>query len=92
FDPVASQSAGVFVPLAGAQWSEQVHPYFRIDGRISYRYNRPKWSGVISLDVHNATSRKNTNSVAYNAETNETYFRQYPGGDFIPVLSFQFDF
>ena len=92
YDPVASQAAGVFVPLAGAQWSEQVNPYFRIDGRISYRYNRPKWSGVISLDVQNATSRKNTNSVAYNAETNETFFRQYPGGDFIPVLSFQFDF
>lgn len=92
YDPAASLAEGTFIPLAGATWSEQVNPYFRIDGRISYRYNRPKWSGVISLDVQNATSRKNTNSVAYNAETNETYFRQYPGSDFIPVLSFQFDF
>lgn len=92
FDPVLSARQGTYVPLAGAWWDGQVDPYWRIDARLAYRYNAPKLSGAISLDIQNLTSRKNISSVGYDGATNALYFRRYPGGDFIPVLAFQFDF
>lgn len=92
FDPVLSAQRGTYVPLAGAWWDGQVDPYWRVDARLAYRYNAPKLSGSISLDIQNLTSRKNISSVGYDAANNALFFRRYPGGDFIPVLAFQFDF
>lgn len=92
FDPVLSAQRGTYVPLANAWWEGQVDPYWRIDARLAYRYNAPKLSGSISLDIQNLTSRKNISSVGYDAASNSLNFRRYPGGDFIPVLAFQFDF
>ncbi|WP_235297481.1 TonB-dependent receptor [Portibacter marinus] len=92
YDPILSAAENRFVPLAGSFWSEQVSPYSRIDSRIAYRYNKKRYSGAISLDIQNLTNRKSPNRVAYNAETNELEFRNFDGGDFIPVLSFVFDF
>ena len=91
-DPVASAAAGRYIQLAGAEWSGQVPAYMRVDARIAYRYNAKRFSGAISLDVQNLTSRRNINAVSYDATTNELVNRNYPGGDFIPVLAFQFDF
>ncbi len=91
-DPVASAADGRYVPLAGAEWSEQVPAYFRIDARMAYRYNAKKFSGSISLDIQNLTSQRNINAVGYNALSNTLENLNYPGGDFIPVLAFQFDF
>ncbi len=92
FDPVLSAAAGKYVPQAGAYWTGQVSPYFRIDARLSYRYSKKKWSGNISLDIQNVTSHKNQNRADYNAAKNELRISHYPGGDFIPVLAFTFDF
>lgn len=92
YDPVASAAAGTYVPLNNAWWTGQVSPYWRVDSRISYRYNGKRMSGSINLDIQNLTGHKNENRAAYNAATNELTFRNYPGGDFIPVLSFVFDF
>lgn len=91
-DPIASAAEGRYVQLAGAEWSEQVPAYMRVDARLAYRYNAKKFSGSISLDIQNLTSRRNINAVAYDATTNQLVNRNYPGGDFIPVLAFQFDF
>ncbi|MEL6926862.1 MAG: hypothetical protein AAFO94_22670, partial [Bacteroidota bacterium] len=49
FDPTLSGQLGRFIALEGAQWSEQVGPYFRVDGRISFRANKPKYASIISL-------------------------------------------
>jgi hypothetical protein len=92
YDAVASAAEGRYVTLAGQEWSGQVPVYFRIDARIAYRYNAKRFSGSISLDIQNLTSHQNINAVAYNAVANTLDFRNYPGGDFIPVLAFQFDF
>ncbi|WNJ20653.1 TonB-dependent receptor domain-containing protein [Pontibacter sp. G13] len=72
-------------------WSGQVDPYFRVDGRIGYRFNKPKGSYQISLDVQNFTNRKNMHSISWSAETQDLYARRHTTG-FIPVLSFQWDF
>ncbi len=91
-DPVLSAIEKQFVPLANSFWKSQVTPYSRVDSRIAYRFNRKRLSGSISLDVQNLTNKKNLKGVSYNAETNELGFRNFDGGDFIPVLNFVFDF
>lgn len=90
-DPILSDEAGTYIPLANSFYAGQVTPYFRVDSRISYRYNSKKFSGSINLDVQNLTNRKNLNGARYNTTTNELDFRRFDGGDFIPVLSFVFD-
>ena len=92
YDPIASAAESRYVMLAGEEWSAQVPAYKRVDARIAYRYNAKRFSGSISLDIQNLTSERNINAVAYNSLDNALEFRNYPGGDFIPVLAFQFDF
>ncbi|MDA9774164.1 TonB-dependent receptor [Saprospiraceae bacterium] len=92
YDPILSAEAGRYVPQENAFWASQVTPYSRVDSRISYRFNKKRYSGSINLDIQNLTNKKNLNGVAYNAETNELDFRRFDGGDFIPVLSFVVDF
>ncbi len=91
-DPSLSAQEQKFVPLANSFWASQVTPYSRIDSRISYRFNKKRLSGSISLDIQNLTNKKNLNGVSYNAETNELRFNNFDGGEFIPVLNFVFDF
>jgi outer membrane receptor protein involved in Fe transport len=80
------------VELAGQEWTGQVPAYFRIDARLAYRFNHPKYSGQVSLDIQNVTSKANVNSVGYDPVSNSTYFRKYDGVSFIPILAVQFDF
>lgn len=92
FDPNLSAASRQYVPLANSFYAAQVTPYSRVDSRIAYRYNKKRFSGSISLDIQNLTNTKNLKGVSYNAELNELDFRVFDGGDFIPVLSFVFDF
>ena len=92
YDPVLSAASQEYVPLANSFYASQVTPYSRVDSRISYRYNKKRFSGSISLDIQNLTNTKNLKGVSYNAELNELDFSRFDGGDFIPVLSFVFDF
>ncbi len=91
-DPVLSLEQNRYVPLANSFYAGQVTPYSRIDSRISYRYNKKRYSGSISLDIQNLTGKKNLNGTSYNAVSNELEFRRFDGGDFIPVLSLVWDF
>lgn len=91
FDPVLSQQEGRFIPLDGAANEGQVDPYFRIDGRISFRKNNKRTSSILSLDVQNIMDRRNPNNIQYNPVTNDLEFRRHPSG-LIPVLSYQIDF
>jgi hypothetical protein len=92
YDPVKSAIAGTYVALAGAEMSSQMPPYWKIDGRIAYRFNRPKWAMNISVDVSNISGHKNPSDVGYNANTNEMYYTYHSGMDLIPLFSFQVDF
>ena len=90
-DPVRSAEETRFIPLAGAEWSEQVDPYLRVDTRLSFRKEKPKYSYILSLDIQNATNRFNPHSVGYDAINNRLSFNRHTGG-LIPVLSYQIDF
>lgn len=92
YDPVKSAEKGAYVELDGAQWSQQVAPYMRFDGRIAWRKNHPRYTFNLSLDIQNISSRANINSVGYDPLKNTVYFSAYDGSDFIPILGAQWDF
>lgn len=82
---------GAFVSDYSRVWADQVNPYSRIDARIAYRFNRPKYAGLISLDIQNVTDRRNPRGITWNSDTRLLSPRNHPSG-LIPVLSFQSDF
>jgi len=90
-DPVASARLGSYIPLKTKEWTSQVKPYFRIDSRVAYRFNRKGFYGHLSLDIQNLTNHRNISFVSYDAVANRLNFTRF-GGGFIPVLSFQMDF
>ena len=90
-DVNASLEQGSYIADYSRSWEEQVNPYFRIDTRVSYRYNKPKFAGIISLDIQNVMNKQNNNRAGYDPVNNVLTFRDHPSG-LIPVLSFQFDF
>lgn len=92
YDPVLSAAQGRYVEWKGHEWTGQVPAYFRLDTRVAYRFNHPKYAGQVSLDIQNLTSKANVNSVGFDPVLNTTYFRRYDGASFIPVLAVQFDF
>jgi hypothetical protein len=92
YDPEKSAKARQYIVLAGSEMTAQNPAYWKIDGRIAYRFNRPKWAMNISVDVSNITGHKNVSDVGYNATTNEMYYEHHSGMDLIPLFSFQVDF
>lgn len=66
--------------------------YWKLDGRLAYRFSTQKTAMNISLDMSNLTGHKNPNSVGYDSKLNELFFYYHSGNDFIPLLSIQVDF
>ncbi|HBB93220.1 MAG TPA: hypothetical protein DC042_16265 [Bacteroidales bacterium] len=91
-DPVKSAAEGEYVALEGGFNASRMPAYWKFDGRIAYRFSRPKYAMNISLDMSNLTGHKNPNSVGYDADRNEVFFYYHTGNDFIPLLNIQIDF
>ncbi len=91
-DVAASDIENRYVAQQDQTNALQIPPYWRFDGRIAYRFSRPKFAMNISFDVANITAHNNPSSMAYNAWDNELYLRYHPGDDFIPLLNIQIDF
>lgn len=89
-DEVQSREAQEFVAKSGAAFTEGVGEYFRIDLRAAYRKNLKKSAYTISLDVQNATNRRNVRDQIYDPGYNQLVNRFQSG--LIPVISFQIDF
>lgn len=64
--------------------------YFRLDASIYYRLNRPKAAHRISLDVQNATNRKNIDRAFFNPNTGqlETDLQL----ELIPFINYRIEF
>ncbi len=90
-DLAASIEKGYYVRQENAFYEGQVPAYKRLDVRISYRFNKKKYAGILNLDIQNVFNRINASSVGYNAVTQQTYV-QYRGSGLVPVLSYQVDF
>ncbi len=71
----------------------QFRPYFRLDAKISFRWNRPKVSHEFSIDMVNLTNHKNILTL--------TYVPDHPSGNpvqeeyqlgFLPIFYYKIDF
>jgi hypothetical protein len=69
-------------------YSQHLPDFFRIDLGLKYRFNRPGYSWVLSLDVQNAIDRKNVLGYEYNG------LIRIPseGMGLVPILNFRFEF
>ncbi len=71
----------------------QFRPYFRLDAKVSFRWNRPKVSHEFSIDMINLTNHKNILTL--------TYVPDHPSGNpiqeeyqlgFLPIFFYKIDF
>jgi hypothetical protein len=71
-------------------YSQKLPDYFRTDIKFSLRRNKPKSTQTLSLDIQNATNRKNIYGDYYNADSKqiETYYQ----APLIPILSYKVEF
>ncbi|MEZ4828903.1 MAG: carboxypeptidase-like regulatory domain-containing protein [Bacteroidia bacterium] len=90
-DYAESEIQGTYIADRSLTNDGQVQPYFRIDGRISYRTNKKGRASNVFLDIQNVTDRRNTQNIGYDPVKKEIYYRNHPSG-FIPILGYQFDF
>ena len=91
YDPELSAQANTYVPQKGELNTKQIPAYWRIDGRVAYRFSRPKMAMNISFDLANISAHNNARSMAYNSWENVLYLNYHPGDDFIPLLNIQID-
>lgn len=64
--------------------------YFRVDARVRFKHNLPKVSWEVSVDMQNATNRKNEIKQKYDPATQSIKTKRQQG--LIPVLKFRVEF
>ena len=89
-DLAASIAANQTVELNNSAFSKQNPVYFRIDAAISLKRIKPHHTTILSLDVQNATNRKNVFGQYFEPQKQSivTYFQT----TIIPVLSYKVEF
>ena len=89
-DLEASIAEGEQVNKPNSQFEGKVDDYVRLDARIRFKHNLKKVSWEVSVDVQNATNKKNEFNRRYNPAT-ESIKKKYQQG-IIPVLKFRVEF
>jgi len=78
------------VRMLDKPFSEQLPNYFRLDIKLSYRINHKKFNSWWSLDLQNATNRKNIGGSYFDIEKKATqYWYTTP---LLPILSYKIEF
>lgn len=93
FTPIdleASIASGGTVEIENNAFSKQNPDYFRIDAAISLKRNKPYHTTILSLDIQNATNRKNVFGQYFEPQKQSivTYYQT----TIIPVLSYKVEF
>ena len=70
--------------------SEQVPNYFRCDLRFSITWNRKRTNSTLSLDLQNASNRKNVYGRYYDAHLGQ--IKTYYQTPLIPILNYKLEF
>lgn len=70
--------------------SIQLPSYFRADIKISYRINHSKYSSIWSLDLQNASNRKNVGGTYYDVQKEE--IKTWYMTPLLPILSYKIEF
>lgn len=85
FDLTASRNAGFGIRDFEGGYSLDGGDYVRIDLRLNYRVNKPKYAATLSLDLQNATNRVNVFNYFYNSSTGQLQANEQLG--LVPVLN-----
>ncbi len=89
-DIEASTLAGRAVYDTEHAYEDQYAPYFRLDGRLSYKWNRPKFTAEFAFDVQNITKHQNVMMETFNPDTNTLEYNYQFGLFYVFLLRFQF--
>lgn len=92
-DEAASQAALEVIYQNAGFNTLQFRPYFRIDGKILYRWNRPKVTHEIAIDLVNVLNRQNILSLTYSPDhpSGNPIREEYQLG-FLPLFYYKIDF
>lgn len=85
FDLAASRNAGFGIRDFAGGYSLEGGDYVRIDLRINYRINKPKYAATLSLDLQNTTNRGNVFNYFYDSNTGQLQANEQLG--LVPVLN-----
>ncbi len=89
-DLETSRRSGDEVYQWNRRYTQQVKDYARVDVRLSFRRDRPKYSSTISLDIQNVTNRQNVFNRYYDVIA-QNMTNSYQVG-LIPVLNYRAEF
>ncbi len=89
-DLASSIGSGEQVTYEGLVNTSSTPQYFRVDVSSSFKYNRPKVTHSINLDIQNLTDRANLYHVYYD-DYKKGISRQYHTG-LVPVLNYKLEF
>ncbi|MGB1205439.1 MAG: carboxypeptidase regulatory-like domain-containing protein [Chitinophagales bacterium] len=89
-DTLLSAAAYAEVEDDTQAYTEQISDYMRVDLRIAFRRNKPKYYWMLSLDVQNLTDKRNEQRQTYDPWLNELAWIYQ--AERIPALSFTIDF
>jgi hypothetical protein len=86
----ASQDSWTTVYDDTDPYSEKMKDYFRLDLRLSFRKNKPRYTRTFAVDVQNLTNQQNEASRYYDFTQRKVVTRFQLG--IIPVLVYRIDF
>jgi hypothetical protein len=89
-DVAASQASGQTVRDNTRPFENKLGDYFRIDMRLSFRKNMPKYTRTLAFDLQNVTGQQNE-AYHYYDFTQKKVVTQYQLG-LIPVIVYRIDF
>ncbi|HCS21620.1 MAG TPA: hypothetical protein DIW47_13865 [Bacteroidetes bacterium] len=91
-DTAASNAISEMVGIDSLKNTQQTKPYFRMDLRVSYKWNRPKVSHEFALDIINILNTKNVLGLTYAPGPDGQNVRfEYQLG-FLPLFYYKLEF
>ncbi len=89
-DVGASEITGETVYIENEAFSIQQPAYFKIDLRVYYKINKPKYTETIALDIQNLTNNQNVAFSYYDVQKGALVEKNQLG--LIPILSYRVEF
>lgn len=80
----------VYIPIAGAYYSERLNPFWQLDMRFDKKWIFNKWILSAYLDIQNITNHANVEAIQYSYDYSQTTTVQ--GLPFLPILGMKGEF
>ena len=89
-DPTASLSAGETIYIESEAFSIKQADFFKLDLRLYWKNNKPKYSSTVSLDIQNASNHTNIAYSYFDVQQGAVIVKNQLG--LIPILSYRIEF